>query len=710
LRRSPLATSLLTACAVLFGALAVPLCTGKVFPFGDIAALHVPLRLLYQQALTSGSSFLWTSELGNGIYVHGEGQAGMAHPLHLALYRLLPLGVALNLEMLASYGLAFSGMWLLLRRLGIGLEPSIAGAMVFAFSGFNLLHLNHLNVVAVASHIPWLVWAADLLLRGATHRTRAAGFAGVAVTLGSQLLLGFPQSVWMALLILAWFVVYRVADGAPWRRVLLLAGALAAGALIGGVQVLPTLDAVHESYRAAPSMPFRLAFSLHPLNLIQLFSPYTLADRIYAPPSEASFVHEFGLYNGALSTLSVFWVALRWSQLRYRPLSSAFLGLAALGLLLSLGQYGGLYPLLAHLPGVSGFRAPTRHILLVHFAFAGMAALVLDDLIALSRRTAPRAAITVWPLAIPVAIGAAITLVGCAAGRAGPLTAGHLDLRGASVAAGPIVMGATALLMALGANGRRFALPFLMLLCAADLSVWGVRYVWREAPVPLSAIKPAAGLPPGSKAGDMVFPDVGRAFDLNRYVMWGLRSSAAYIALLPVRSTTLNEAQRMRVAGVKWAWSPRGWTSVDGPMPRARLVSGWRIVSGADDGGAVDVARTALVDAAPGETSGEPGRAEVLRERPGHLLVETDALHPQLLVLTERFHPGWRILMDGDPIPVTRMYGEYLGCVVPAGRHRVSFVFAPASARQGLWLTIVGLAVTLLVSWVIGRGSDAHRA
>jgi hypothetical protein len=406
----------------------------------------------------------------------------------------------------------------------------------------------------------------------------------------------------------------------------------------------------------------------------------------------------------------VFWVALRWSQLRYRPLSSAFLGLAALGLLLSLGQYGGLYPLLAHLPGVSGFRAPTRHILLVHFAFAGMAALVLDDLIALSRRTAPRAAITVWPLAIPVAIGAAITLVGCAAGRAGPLTAGHLDLRGASVAAGPIVMGATALLMALGANGRRFALPFLMLLCAADLSVWGVRYVWREAPVPLSAIKPAAGLPPGSKAGDMVFPDVGRAFDLNRYVMWGLRSSAAYIALLPVRSTTLNEAQRMRVAGVKWAWSPRGWTSVDGPMPRARLVSGWRIVSGADDGGAVDVARTALVDAAPGETSGEPGRAEVLRERPGHLLVETDALHPQLLVLTERFHPGWRILMDGDPIPVTRMYGEYLGCVVPAGRHRVSFVFAPASARQGLWLTIVGLAVTLLVSWVIGRGSDAHRA
>jgi hypothetical protein len=264
--------------------------------------------------------------------------------------------------------------------------------------------------------------------------------------------------------------------------------------------------------------------------------------------------------------------------------------------------------------------------------------------------------------------------------------------------------------MALGANGRRFALPFLMLLCAADLSVWGMRYVWREAPIPLSAIMPAAGLPPGSQAGDMVFPDVGRAFDLNRYVMWGLRSSAAYIALLPVRSTTLDEMQRMRVAGVKWAWSPKGWTRVDGPMPRARLVSRWRVVSGADDIRAVDVTRTAFVDAAPGEISGEPGRAEVLRERPGRLLVETDALHPQLLVLTERFQPGWRIAVDGHPVPVTRVYGEYLGCLVPPGRQRVSFVFAPASARHGLWLTIAGLAVTLIVSLMIARTADARPA
>ena len=704
LRLSALSASLLAACALLFGALTVPLFTGSVFPFGDMAALHVPLRALYQQALHSGDSFLWTSDLGNGLYIHGEGQAGMAHPLHLLLYRFLPLGVALNLEMLTSYAVALTGMWLLLRRLGFGLEPSLAGAMVFAFSGFTLLHLNHLNMVAVASHIPWLLWASDLLLVGTTPRLRAVGFAGVAVTLGSQLLLGFPQCVWMALLVLAWFVAYRITTGTPFRRVLILTVALAGGAMIGGVQVLPTLDAVRESYRAAPSMMFRLAFSLHPLNLVQLFSPYTFAHSIYASAPEARFVHEFGLYNGALSTLSVFWIAMRWSALRHTRLSAAWLCLAALGLVLSLGRYGGLYPLLAHLPGVSGFRAPARHIVLVHFAFAGMVAVVLEDLIALSRRTRPHAGVTLWPLGVPVGISAAIMIAGLALAQMDPPVADQLRLRGASAALGPAIMGTAAILMALGANGRRAALPCLLILCAADLAGWGTWYAWTERPVPLSAIVPAAGLPPGSRAGDMVRPDVGRAFDLNRYVLWGLRSSAAYVALVPLGGSTLNESQKMRVAGVKWAWTPAGWDVVERPMPRARLVSDWRIISSPrTDERALDISRTALVDAGPGDTAGEPGRAEVLRERPGRLLIETDAPHPQLLVLTERFHPGWRASIDGQQVPVTRVYGEYLGCVVPAGRRHVSFVFAPASARDGLWLTIAGVVVTLLGAWAVAR-------
>jgi hypothetical protein len=78
-------------CAALALPLVLPLCLGRVYVWGDLSAFHLPMRHLYQQALRSGDSILWSPAIFSGFYVFGEGQAGMAHPLHWLLYRLLPL-------------------------------------------------------------------------------------------------------------------------------------------------------------------------------------------------------------------------------------------------------------------------------------------------------------------------------------------------------------------------------------------------------------------------------------------------------------------------------------------------------------------------------------------------------------------------------------------------------------------------------------------
>jgi len=72
-------------------------------------------------------------------------------------------------------------------------------------------------------------------------------------------------------------------------------------------------------------------------------------------------------------------------------------------------------------------------------------------------------------------------------------------------------------------------------------------------------------------------------------------------------------------------------------------------------------------------------------------------------VLTERFHEGWRARDGEREYPVLRVYGDYVGCVIDAGTHRVTFTFAPASARIGLWLTIAGLAGTAVSTWCLWR-------
>ncbi|MGH9034858.1 MAG: hypothetical protein ACRD0O_03775, partial [Acidimicrobiia bacterium] len=222
----------------MFASLAIPLLTGRIFVFNDLTWFHLPMRHVYQQALRAGDSLLWTPSILSGFHLHGEGQVGLLHPLHLALYRLFPLSAAFNLELLASYAGAFAGTYWLLRRLRVEGGASLLGAMLFAFGGFNLLHHHHLNTVAVVAHVPWLLGCVDVLLTDGSRRRCAAAFAGVALIFTSEHLLGFPPGVWWNLIAVGGFVWFRAAHTSG-RRILAAGLALAIGGLMGGIQLLP---------------------------------------------------------------------------------------------------------------------------------------------------------------------------------------------------------------------------------------------------------------------------------------------------------------------------------------------------------------------------------------------------------------------------------------------------------------------------------------
>ncbi len=284
---------LIAACSgALFLPMLYPLFTGRVFTRDDFAALHLPFRSLYQEALRSGGSFLWTPAYHSGFYLQGEGIAGMTHPLHLMLYRFLPLGPAFNIEIVTPFIAMLWGMWLLLRRFELSGEAAAFGAMVWTFSGFNLFNLAHMNQAAVMAHLPWLLLTSHVLLTSPDRRSRALAFAGFALVVGSQQLIGNPQFVWLACIALAYLVVCLWYGGAPASRVALLVGAGVLGALIGAVQLLPTLDFARESTRMTYSSDEALSFSLSPLNLVQLWSPFAFQFRVHAPAAEALIVHE----------------------------------------------------------------------------------------------------------------------------------------------------------------------------------------------------------------------------------------------------------------------------------------------------------------------------------------------------------------------------------------------------------------------------------
>jgi len=123
---------------------------------------------------------------------------------------------------------------------------------------------------------------------------------------------------------------------------------------------------------------------------------------------------------------------------------------------------------------------------------------------------------------------------------------------------------------------------------------------------------------------------------------------------------------------------------------------------------AIDPQRIALVE--PGFEQRHtlkghaPGLAVVNAQVPGRLVISTQAPATNLLVTNQSWHRGWRATIDGNPAVTERVYGDFLGCVVPAGAHQLRLKFQPASLRYGAWVSAAGLACFVLgMAWLARR-------
>jgi hypothetical protein len=451
---------------------------------------------------------------------------------------------------------------------------------------------------------------------------------------------------------------------------------------------------------------FIFSFSLHPWNLLQLWSPYAFLVRVFHGIDIQP--HELALYNGAFCTAAIAWLIVRRDGLGpRRRLALGLVGCAALFLLLALGKYGGLYWLVAQLPVIRVFRAPARYIAVLHLFMALAAAIAFDDLAALARGAVRARGQTLWPLAAIVALGAATLAL--------PFVVSHdtelyRQLSSPSrISVGFVIVAMTILVMTLAARGVRWAPMLLLPILVSDIGAWGWAYAWRPAPVPLerfvSDIRvPRDGLPPFTlyEAASIPTADVP--------VLRGFRMYNGYVGMWPLRVVPLESIAAQRLGGVKWRHDVDGWHPVEEPMPRARLVGDVRVSADpARDVESIDIARTALVQQNLGPFQQGASDARIIEDRPGHLAIDVESDTRQLLVLTERFDAAWRATVDERPAGIVRAYGDQMAVVVDRGARRVDLRFSPASVRAGVAISVLGcvlLGAALLraYSWGAAEG------
>ncbi len=345
-----------------------------VFRFG--ALMEGDAELVQKIALVShlkqGLPVVWTEMVDCGTTFFGSTNASIS-PWDVLYFFANPFWVA-NISFI-SY-LVLGGIGFFLWRVRCCRSAPFAalfGALLYQGASYALVNtsIGHETLMQPYAWFPWALWLVDLL----AERRRWIFFALFPWIIFGMSLNTYPLMTWMLGLMLAARLGWQlVGQRSTLRRVtvdgLILLGATALGL---GFFAFFCVPAQHFAQQAvAPGHPdfnfsdYRYHITWPVTHLITLLNPYFFGDPLrgtfwshyLAIPNYGGGFHEYTIYVG-LMPLALIWM---WRRKMWAASEGRFwLGVLAVFFVISLGKWGGLYPLLARLPVIDNFRGPARY-------------------------------------------------------------------------------------------------------------------------------------------------------------------------------------------------------------------------------------------------------------------------------------------------------------------------------------------------------------
>ena len=599
----------------------------------DAADMHYPLQKYFSDRLLSGQLPFWTPYLFSGYPILANPEVGAWYPPHWPFFLTGITPRSIQFELALNAFLACLGAYFLISRHVASRAGAVLGALAYGLSGFFAGHSSHVGLFSTAAGFPWLLLAYRRAAESAALRyTALGGMAG-----GAMILAGYAQTAVYGFLGLG---LYALADiwgnWRRWLRTAAIAGGIVAGALAcAAIQILPGLELVGHSIRAAFNYSTSTEGVLHAQALMTLVAPDWLGaiSGDYQGPSD---VTQYYFYSGLLllplAALGAVKTRVRLPGLLLIVPSAWYM----------LGPTGGLYRLGALVPGLHKFRAPVQGWFLVAFGLALLAAAGGNWLFA--RWRIPYLGIMVagilfadiwyWnSLHNPLAYARA---------SFEELYGAHEEIGRAHVAASQPPL-------------TRFEGPHLLAALGPQDHPLDLKL---EATYGYFALEPA------------VYQEYTDAIERNLKLRDGLNVSR----FLNVTTGSLDTNSSV----LPRAYFPKAVVDVNS------LDESRQALETLDP----TAQSVALLPHSPIRQD-PAATASVVSHDEQSYRIRYHAASPSLLKLSVDWYPGWRAILNGGELPVVRVDHALMGAVVPAGDREVEFRFHSNYFLPGLAITLV---------------------
>ena len=524
---------------------------------------------------------------------------------------------------------------------------AVFAGIFFAFSGVFAAHSSHPGIFQASSLAPWLLWTG----RRAARAPRWLPALGMAA--GLIVLVGHFQTALYAFFALA---IFLAADCACARASLrgsavALLFAVGAGAALSAVMVLPGLELTGESVRAGADYSRDAGASLVPGALMTLVSPdhYGALDPEHytGPPDITQFYFYMGTLLVPLALLGLTAPGERWYGLV----------LIVPGVWYAIGPAGGLYTLVARLPGFRSVRAPVHMWFVAALGLALLAAAGVGVLRARFRSP--------WIM---------LALLGIT----GP------DLYYWNMERNGLAYARESFQDRYGSMEERFRTV------AAPLTAARVHRIWAASP------SPSFGPFNGSLDNRMEVTFGYNPLELARYTQY-MEAATANPKLLNGLAVTATLDATNGMFSTNPAALPRVYAPATASAVRGRAeAAAWL--------GALDPAREAVAEGIAAIPRNGGATVRITGYEGDAYRARYQADHATLLRIAAPYFPGWQAAVDGRAVNVVPVDVALMGAVVPAGDHELvvryrSTRFATGAAISG----VAWLAAIFWLWWGFGR-------